>query len=57
MAQDKIVKRCDVAVENTWNLGDLFVSDDKWFEELKECEGFLAKIASYQGKLSDAKVL
>ena len=57
MAQDKIVKRCDVAVENTWNLGDLFVSDDKWFEELKECEGFLAKIASYRGKLSDAKVL
>ncbi|MBE5819078.1 MAG: oligoendopeptidase F [Clostridiales bacterium] len=52
MAQDKIIKRKDVAVENTWNLCDLFENDDKWFEELEACGAYLAKIAEYRGKLA-----
>ncbi len=54
MAQDKIIKRADVAIENTWNLCDLFENDDKWFEELKACEEYIEKISSYKGKLSQS---
>lgn len=57
MSQNKIVKRADVNVENTWNLCDLFENDDKWFDELKACEEYKEKIMSYQGKLaSSAKI-
>lgn len=54
MSQDKIIKRADVKVENTWNLCDLFENDDKWFEELKACEEYKEKIASYKGKLASS---
>ena len=39
MAEQKILKRCEVPEEYTWNLKDMFESDEAWlaeYEALKE---------------------
>ena len=53
MAQ-KILKRSEVPVENTWNLADMFESDDAWLAEYEALKSLPAKIAGYQGKLGES---
>ena len=54
MEDQKILKRSEVAAENTWALEDIFATDDKWFEELKNLEGYVQKIISYKGKIGQS---
>lgn len=53
MAQ-KILKRSEIAVENTWNLADMFERDDLWLAEYEALKAFPEKIASYKGKLGES---
>lgn len=46
-----ILKRSEVPVEYTWNLGDMFESDEAWLKEFEAMKEYPAKIAEYQGKL------
>ncbi len=51
MAQ-KILKRSEVPVENTWNLADMFESDEKWMQEYEALKELPAAITAFQGKIS-----
>lgn len=53
MAQ-KILKRSEVPVENTWNLADMFESDDAWLAEYEALKALPAKIVEFQGKLGES---
>ena len=50
----KILKRSEVPVENTWNLADMFESDDAWLAEYEALKALPAQIAEYQGKLGES---
>lgn len=47
----KRLTRDQVAVEQTWNLDDLFESQEKWEEELGAIEKLLPAIVAYKGLL------
>ena len=49
-----IVKRSEVPVEDTWNLAELFESDEAWNAELEALKAFPEKIAAYQGRLGES---
>lgn len=49
-----ILKRSEVPVEYTWNLGDMFESDEAWLKEFEAMKEYPAKIAEYQGKLGES---
>jgi oligoendopeptidase F len=46
---EKRLTRSEVPVELTWNLNDLFHSDEAWESELKRIEEDLAVVANYKG--------
>ncbi len=50
----KILKRSEVPIENTWNLGDMFESDEKWLEEYEALKEIPAKIVEFKGKLGNS---
>ena len=55
---EKILKRSEVPVENTWNLADIFESDDAWLREYESLKEIPSKLSAFEGKLSDnAKTL
>ncbi|MBB2481897.1 oligoendopeptidase F [Bacillus sp. APMAM] len=55
---EKRLTRSEVPVENTWNLKDLFASDDLWEAELKSIETDISSVSQFKGKLhTGAKVL
>ena len=51
MSEKKIPTRQEVPAEYTWNLSDLFPSDEAWLAEYEALKAFPAKIAAFQGKL------
>lgn len=51
MAEQKILKRNEVPEEFTWNLKDIFESDEAWLEEYEALKAYPEKVAQYQGKL------
>ena len=51
---NKIPKRNEVAEENTWNLKDIFASDELWFEEYKALGSLAQKLSGFSGKLSES---
>ncbi len=51
MEETKIRKRSEIPQEDTWNLKDLFESDQAWEESLKELEGRQAQLIDFAGKL------
>lgn len=58
MAENKVLKREEVPVELTWNLCDLYATDEAFLEELATVPSIVEKIASYRGKIStDAAAL
>ncbi len=55
MAEAKrLPKRSEVSVENTWNLADIFASDEKWFEALGEMSRYADRLSEYKGHLGDS---
>ncbi len=51
---NKIPKRNEVAEENTWNLKDIFASDELWLEEYKSLGPLAQKLSGFSGKLSES---
>ena len=51
---NEIPKRNEVPMENTWNLKDIFESDDAWYREYEDLNALTEKIASYRGKLGES---
>lgn len=49
--------RSEVPEHLTWNLQDLFQSDEEWEKELKQLENDLSIVTKYRGTLSNAKNL
>ena len=54
MKQNKVMKRSEVPEEFTWNLGDMFESDEAWEAALEELKNYPAKFAKLQGKLGQS---
>lgn len=50
---EKLLTRDEVKVEETWNLENIFTSDEAWNEEYKEIESLSSQADSFQGKLND----
>lgn len=46
--------RSEVPEELTWNLKDLFVSDQAWEDEVKAVEQDVSTVTQYQGKLGES---
>ena len=53
MDHSKIPERSQVPEEFTWNLKDMFESDEAWFQENEALKALPAEIAAYQGHLGD----
>ncbi len=54
----KIRKRSEIPVEDTWNIADLYISDEVWQQELDTLESEKALLASFAGRLGESgKVL
>ncbi len=51
MAEKTILKRCEVPQEVTWNLKDMFESDELWLAEYEAMKALPAQIAAAQGTL------
>lgn len=52
MTNQSIPKRSEVPEEMTWNLKDMFESDQAWMAEYEAMKEFPAKIAVFQGTLA-----
>lgn len=52
MTNQSIPKRSEVPEEMTWNLKDMFESDQAWMAEYEAMKEFPAKIAAFQGTLA-----
>jgi len=50
----KIRKRCEIPVEDTWAIEDLFASDEIWEQELAALQQEKETLASYAGRLSES---
>ncbi len=51
---NKIPKRSEVRVEDTWNLTDIFPSDEAWLAEYKELQNAPAAVVAHKGKLGES---
>lgn len=49
-----VLKRSEVAPETTWNLGDMFASDEAWYAENEAVQAYVEKLAALQGKLGQS---
>ena len=52
-----IRKRADIPTEDTWNLADLYVSDEDWEKDLEILKQDGVALAAYNGKLNHAESL
>lgn len=48
----ELLKRSEVKEEFTWNLKDMYASDEAWEEELKTILAIVAELAQYEGKVT-----
>ena len=53
MAAERIPERKDIPVEYTWDLTDIFASDEAWLEEYEALKGEGEKISAFAGKLGE----
>ncbi|MDO7906025.1 oligoendopeptidase F [Paenibacillus sp. JX-17] len=51
----KVLKRSEVAAENSWKLEDLFPDQQSWNREYDEVKALASKAAEFQGKLDTAQ--
>ncbi|WP_027964076.1 oligoendopeptidase F [Halalkalibacillus halophilus] len=49
----KRLNRSEVPEEQTWNLKDLFASNDEWEQALNELENLVPEVTQYKGKLHE----
>jgi len=49
----KILSRSEVAVESTWNLEDIFATQEAWEKELKAIEQDIASVTAFEGRLGE----
>lgn len=54
MANGNIPKREQVPQEHTWNLGDIFESDEAWAEENEALKSLPERIKAYEGHLGES---
>ena len=54
MVSKSIPKRSEVAPENTWNLQDLFETNEAWLAEYESLKAVPAQCAAFQGKLGES---
>ncbi|MBQ6551126.1 MAG: oligoendopeptidase F [Lachnospiraceae bacterium] len=54
MAKREIPLRSEVPEEYTWNLKDLFESDEAWLTEMEALRGKVPELSAYEGKLQDS---
>ncbi len=54
MAEQKILKRSEVPEEYTWNLKDMFESDEAWLAEYEALKSVPEEVAKFQGHLGDS---
>lgn len=54
MEQNTLPKRREIPVEYTWNLADIFPSDEAWFQEYEALKDLPERIAAFQGRLGDS---
>ena len=54
---NKILKRSEMAVEDTWATEDLYPTDEAWEQALATLDADTAALAAYAGKLGEAKCL
>ena len=50
----RIPQRSEIAVEDTWNTADLYVSDEAWEEDLKVLDAAGDELSSFAGKLGES---
>ena len=55
MADNKILTRAEVPEAYTWNLKDIFESDEACLQALEELKGYPEKIEAFRGKLGESK--
>ena len=53
MSAERIPERNQIPVEYTWNLADIFESDEAWAEEYAQLKALPEKISAYAGKLGE----
>ena len=51
---DPKTKRSEVPEELTWNLRDMFESDEAWMAEYESLKGMPEQIAAYRGRLGES---
>lgn len=54
MVSKSIPRRSEVALENTWNLQDLFETNEAWLAEYESLKAVPAQCAAFQGKLAES---
>ena len=54
MGMDTIKKRSEIAEEYTWELRDIFESDESWSRELEALKMLSPRIAAFQGRLGES---
>ncbi len=54
MDKNKIMKRSEVPEQFTWNLTEIFESDESWLKECEELQGFPAKLKKLEGSLGES---
>lgn len=53
-SKNKIMKRSEVPEQFTWNLADIFESDEAWLSEYGELQAFPAKFRKLEGRLCES---
>ena len=54
MQDQKTRKRCDIPVEDTWDLSDIFADDAAWTAENEKLKGEVSRFAPFQDHLGDS---
>ena len=53
-AERKIPERSQIPVEETWNLADIYSSDEAWREDFDATRALAQKLPGYAGRLGRA---
>lgn len=53
--KDDEMKRSEQKIENTWNMEDMFASDELWEKDLERANESVKKYADFAGRVSESK--
>ncbi len=51
---EKILKRSEVSVEDTWDLSQIYATDELWQQALEELKGYIPRLESFSGHLCES---